>query len=281
MPQKATSAATSDSRPLTVEEMWAWDECLGAQVSQMSVWGRIVCDHLFGLPAERRVAHLAHALRFYPLVPKTPAGRFAERPMTDEEWERRCDAIKNNPAVGVTMNAIANSDPSAKDAAEAILKVLELFSDADDRAVFLGLVFFASPALRFIGWPQPERSSAFTAEAIGAIVCAEREAVIPALAAIKHLGCGHTTPTDIGEVVLRALERVSRSEHRAVVLGFLLERLADAGRRKPHEALDDLDPVVLREITAEVQKLAARIGSSIETDEGHDADETAMREFLN
>ncbi|MDO8599363.1 MAG: hypothetical protein Q7S02_04595, partial [bacterium] len=217
-----------DDGPLTTNEMSAWDERLGAQTDTASGWGQIVGDYLFNdVPAERRVAHLAHALRYYPFFPKTPAERFVEEQMSDVEWRTRCNDIGGSAEIEHATNMILELKLSAEDAAAKLLEVLDPLGPRG-RAVLLALMIYKR-RLSYVGFPEPRKTSTLTAEDVDNIVREEREAVVPVFVALAHIGCGHTSPTDVGNIVVNALEKISDSEHKAVVLGFLLQQLANSG----------------------------------------------------
>lgn len=235
--RRVAAAATvpDGGYPRTDAEQSAWEERLGAQTNTASGWGRIVGDYLFNdVPADRRVAHLAHALRYYPFFPKTPSDRFVEEQMSEVEWRTRCADIGENPEIEHAVNMILELKLSAEDAAARLLDVLEPLGPRG-RAVLLALTIYER-RLSYVGFPKPRKTSMLTAEDVDHIIRKEREAVVPVFVALGHIGCGHTSPTDVGRIVLDALEKVSDPEHKAAVLGFLFQQLGNAGTRRPQSS---------------------------------------------
>ncbi|MBI4433654.1 hypothetical protein HY632_02695 [Candidatus Uhrbacteria bacterium] len=82
------------SLALTPAEQSLWELRLGWRVDHPVVWGDRVAEYLYDEVAEdRRVPHVAHALRVFPYVPRTEGGLFAERrigPLTLAEHEPAC-----------------------------------------------------------------------------------------------------------------------------------------------------------------------------------------------
>ncbi|MBI2483387.1 hypothetical protein HYV74_04415 [Candidatus Uhrbacteria bacterium] len=79
---------------LTPAEQRDWELRLGWRVQESVVWGVRVVEYLYEEVAEdRRVLHVAHALRVYPYVPRIERGVFAERrigPLALAECEPAC-----------------------------------------------------------------------------------------------------------------------------------------------------------------------------------------------
>jgi hypothetical protein len=79
-----------------------------------------------------------------------------------------------------------------------------------------------------------------------AVLVAERGAVLPALAAISHFHCRHSSRADVAHAVLTALATITDERRRAIALGDIIRVIAET-------AADEREAGLLRRARAEEQ----------------------------
>ncbi|MBI2483386.1 hypothetical protein HYV74_04410 [Candidatus Uhrbacteria bacterium] len=219
---------------LTPDEAAAWDACLGVHVDDVLVWGWFIACTLLRIPPERRYAHIAHMVRYYPFVPSTAPDQFTGIPSFDVHRVRLAHfqmCHVETPLARDLMQTMQRHEDAApvtpEMIASCVLRHLDRCEPSELAALFVLLC--REPGCTPLGhsvalgkmWEVPPA-------AVWEVLVAERDVVCAILENLSCLRCQyHATPFGVARIVLAQVERIANPEHRAIVLGHCLEHWSE------------------------------------------------------